>query len=323
MSGHNSDDAISRLSVQSDSKWVALKFDDRVFVLQKSTVLQFAPAGSLLHRLFSDEEESSRVLSECDRDLSHPHRPIIFDRSPDSVAPIFNFFRTGELVIPPNVSHRAVLLEAQYFGIDDIVRILQNVEPQFEDDADEGMADSQPCVAQATCDATKVARPCCTRADICASLRSLPPTFGLRLRGMVLNRIDFSKLDLSRTNFEHCALIFCNFSDCVLSEANFSHADCTGSDFSGAMLSHAICVETVFIRCRFERAHCSDSNFTGSIMRELRAEQCDFSRSLLLKCDLSHADLRGTVLHQTSMRYVNLFGVERSGTSISMGGVLS
>jgi uncharacterized protein YjbI with pentapeptide repeats len=295
----------------------------------------------------------------CARNAANPLHPFLFDRSPQYVAPLIQFLRTGELVIDPHVSKRGVRVEAEYWGMTRVTALLCNVDEEFEgeNDQDEDIAvasvgqhrERERCSQNArasnaspssgSTDATTLGMDrqqdvvsktkrrcppaCCTRNELLASLRTMPSDSGLRLRGMCLNGISFSRLDLSNTNFEWCSLIACDFSDAELSRTNFSKAMASESNFSRCVMRHALCLDANFSNCLFEKAQVSDSNFTGSNMQYLHAKQCDFSRAVLTQCDLSFADLCGTVLFQSQMRFTNLSGVERCGTSISMGGVVA
>lgn len=285
-----------------EGDWVSFQCDDKVFRVKGSSIAERA-SGSLF-----DVMLLGTGRSECDRNENHPDRPIILDRTAKYVEPIVNFIRTNEMIIDSGVSRRGVLLEAQYFGVDAAVRVLGSVEPEFVDESETTKL--------------RVAPSCCTRADITTSLRTMPPDTGLRLRGMCLNRVSFAKLDLRNTSFEFCSLIECDFSDCDLSKCCLSNADATGSNFARAKLCRAICLDAKFEHCSFTGASCVDSNFSGSCMIGVDASYCDFSRSVLINCDLSHANMQGTALNQTLMRFVKLEGVERYGASLSMGGVI-
>lgn len=299
--------------------WVALQCDSTVFVLKRATISAAAP-GSLLDMLFGSASTRADDATPMTRNHTHPLRPFMLDRSPEYVAPLIQFLRSGELVLDKHVSKRGVRLEAEYFGIWKVSELLHDADEEFDHFAEDVCP---PSDAVAPKGKRRVPQACCTRNELLASLRTMPADVGLRLRGMCLNGLSFARLDLSNTNFEWCSLINCDFSDAELSRTNFSKANADGSTFSRCVMRHALCLEADFSNCCFGHAVVSDSNFTGSKLRYLQAKQCDFSRAVLTQCDLSYADLCGTVLFQTQMRLVNLTGVERCGTTITMGGVIA
>jgi BTB/POZ domain-containing protein KCTD9 len=319
--------------------WVALQCDSTIFVINRSTVSASAP-GSLFELMFGcrddaaalDHEETNAFQRTLTRNHTHPLVPYLLDRSPQYVAPLIQYLRTGELVIDAGISKRGVRLEAEYFGIQSVADLLcEALEefhleelPQPKTAASIAVSSNDVSSPLVNCENKRKWMPpaCCTRNELLTSLRTMPPDAGLRLRGMCLNGISFARLDLSNTNFEWCSLLSCDFSHADLSRANFTKADATGSNFAKCTIRHALCLDSNFTDCCFENASVTDSNFTGSTMIRLQALQCDFSRTVLTQCNLSYADLCGTVLHQTQMRFTNLSGVERCGTNITMGGVI-
>lgn len=320
--------------------WVALQCDPTIFIVKRSTVSASAP-GSLLDMMFGDahdrdHEEAIFFQRSLTRNHTHPLAPYLLDRSPQYVAPLIQYLRSGELVLDSGISKRGVRLEAEYFGIQKVADLLCDEHEEYNHEEPATATSAAPPVDKLTVHEPSLGTTgggeppkrkwmppaCCTRNDLLASLRTMPPDMGLRLRGMCLNGISFARLDLSNTNFEWCSLLSCDFSHADLSRTNFTKADASGSNFSRSTIRHALCLDSTFTDCSFENAVVTDCNFTGSNMTRLRALQCDFSRTVLTHCNLSHADLCGTVLHQTQMRFTNLSGVERCGTNITMGGVI-
>jgi uncharacterized protein YjbI with pentapeptide repeats len=290
--------------IEGPGEWIALRCDDAIFVLARRTISLFP--DTLLHNIFCSDR--NYAYQQMARDFSHPLRPFVLDRPARYVEPLVHYMRTGELVIDPGVAKRGVLLEAQYFCMPkEVLDALHDVTPMFS-----------PATAANADEAA-----CCTRAEIERTLRQSGGESALRFRGMSFKGLNFSRLDLHNANFSLCNLVGCDFSDCDLTRACFAHADLTNANFARSILCNADCREAIFSGANFEAAKCHDSNFSSSVMVGVRAGSCDFSRSSLERCNLSNAELRGTVLHGVNFRHVNLNGVERSGTNLTMGGVLA
>ena len=281
--------------------WIALRCDDKIFLVSKQSIALYP--DTLFHNIFCSEHNFA--YRQMARDMSHPLQPFVLDRPARYVEPLIHYLRCGELVIDPGVSKRGVLLEAEYFCMPrELIDALHENGPQFPD-------------------APRTEPACCTREEIERTLRSVGTDTALRFRGMNFSGLNFSRLDLHNANFSLCNLIGCDFTDCDLTRACFAHADLTNAVFKRSILCSADCREAVFTGANFESAKCHDSNFASSVMVGVKAASCDFSRSNLERCNLSNAELRGTILHGVNFRHVNLNGVERTGTNISMGGVLA
>lgn len=310
-------------------EWVAIRMDDKVFRLMRSTIHRGAP-GSLLAAMFPESCDDDGDGADCGNalgiplfvDETHPLRPVVFDRSPEHFAPIVNFIRTGELIIGPTVAPRGVLHEALYFGVDAVAQQLAHLEP------DDFGAPRPPT------DETSY-----SRRDIEALV-----TAGRveRLVGLNFCGADFSGLDLTKARFRRCNLRRANFSNALLLDASLEGCDVSDASFESAKLNRVlmhgcVCERTKFDRAALVGARCGENNFSEASLREAQCHSSSFSRSMMVKvdatrcvfqsadlseCNMSCATLTGADFSQATMRRAILNGVDREGVNLSMGGVL-
>jgi hypothetical protein len=98
--------------------WLKLNVGGQVFLTTKSTILTSAPE-SMLAAMFLNR--SGRKPAVQDDQSS-----FLIDRNPDYFKIILNFLRTRQVILE-HFSAQGVLLEAEYFGIDDMIPILKEV----------------------------------------------------------------------------------------------------------------------------------------------------------------------------------------------------
>jgi uncharacterized protein YjbI with pentapeptide repeats len=306
--------AISRSDSDPDA-WVALQFDERVFVVARETLVSHG--GSLFARLFAKGAVSE---SSLDRNMSHPLKPVLFDRNPRFVEHVIQYLRTGEIHVAADAVElqRGIFIEAEYFHVDGLIDLIASQYP----DATHSAADrqrqrlSQPLSQP----------PSATRAEIEKILMSIPPTGDqgprVRWRGLRFNGIDFSRLYLGGIDFTSCELNHCNFTGCdmtgctltdtELEGANFSEAKLARAQIAGALAPNAILVRADCTEANFERCVLVRVDFTQAVLRHAY-----FDRSDMTSCVLTGADLKGAKLNNALLR-----NVERQGTALSMGGVI-
>jgi len=298
--------ALSSESTQLPDEWVSLKFDDRVFTMLRSTLV--ADRDSMFFALFGSSD--SDVMPTLQRDMSHPLKPFIFDRSPKYVEPILNYLRSSELIIDSGVSTRGVLLEAQYFNVRGVRELLEDAaKPQeYRAPTDEDM---------------RAANNQMNRATVERALITTPSGTKLRFAGLCFKELDLSHLDLSGINFtgsdftrgklikcdlRGATLDRCSFVSCDLTDVNFSECSCVDADFTDA-----ICVSTAF-----NLGNCGRAKFIRAILR-----YSDLGGVNLVDADLTEADLTGAVLKGANLRRAVLVGINRQGTALTMGGFVN
>jgi BTB/POZ domain-containing protein KCTD9 len=282
------------------TNWISLSFDGRIFRVLRSTLE--ADRGSLLYNLFSDDSMTNSML---DRDHTHPHKPFLFDRNPAYFEPILNYLRTGELVIDPGVSHRGVLLEAQYFHVQAIVDALQAATPPQTFEL------STPTVKGLT------------RHDIERALITTRSATQLRFQGIDLSGLNLSGLDFSNANFTQCFLNGTDLSRCNLMGAIFNRCTMTHTILVDANMRKAICQDATLCDAKLTSACCASVDFTRSKLIRANLRFTDLTEACMSFCDLSHADLSATIINGTIFRQAILVGVERQGTNFSMGGIIA
>lgn len=100
-----------------DKKWLSLNVGGTYFTTTRSTLIKNTPSSSPLHRISSN---STNV--HWDRDNTGAY---LIDRDPEYFRAILNFFRTRRLILSPNIPEEAILCEAEYFNIANLIRILK------------------------------------------------------------------------------------------------------------------------------------------------------------------------------------------------------
>jgi len=288
--------------------WIAIKMDDRVFVVMRSTLLW--AKDTMFSALFAEEGDDEEN-GPCSggpknffvvRDPTHPLKPFLFDRNPRYFEPVLNYLRTGELILDPGVNPQGVLVEAQYFGV-------QAVVDQLESSLQQGRSQKGSLS--------------CSRAELEKALMTTKGQGGLlRLQGLNFEGFDFSNMDLSGLNFSKSNLSCASFKGatldgaslkgCVADEADFTSCSCYKTDFSDCDLTDAIFESSNCSHAEFRRAKCHGAKFICANLVHIQ----------LQGADLTNADLTGARLNGAQLDGACLTGADRSGTSLTSGGVL-
>lgn len=100
-----------------DKKYISLNVGGQSFMTSRSTLTRCTPPNSPLHRISTN---STHVMYDRDGDGAY-----IIDRDPEYFRIILNYLRNRKLVLPAEVSEEALLLEAEHFHINELIRILK------------------------------------------------------------------------------------------------------------------------------------------------------------------------------------------------------
>eukprot|EP00760_Papus_ankaliazontas_P025045 PhM_4_TR2461/c3_g2_i1/m.15291/K21919/KCTD9; BTB/POZ domain-containing protein KCTD9 len=247
------------------------------------------------------------------RDDSHPARPWLLDRNPKTFAVLLDYLRTHELVVPPDVTPRAVYLEAEYFNLTEVIDVLRRngvgTAPQFALASCATAADTGPVVTF-------------TRDSLIRVISTVPSGARVRLQGVVLDGLDLSNLDLSganlsRSSLKNTILMGTNLTGANLTECNMTGCVCVGATAEDAVLVRATLTRSNLSEANFNRADFTDSNLTYCVLNDARLNE-----AVLVRADLSHCTMQGVTLVKAKMWQVILRGVRREGTPLTMGGVL-
>mmetsp|Transcript_49604 Transcript_49604/g.153167 ORF Transcript_49604/g.153167 Transcript_49604/m.153167 type:complete len:586 (-) Transcript_49604:130-1887(-) len=99
--------APSAATRSAPSSWVSLNVGGRIFTT--TTAALCSDEGSLLYAMFNPDSQWSLDRDENGR--------VLIDADGDYFAPVLNFLRLNEVVIPPNVNPRGVLATAEYLNV--------------------------------------------------------------------------------------------------------------------------------------------------------------------------------------------------------------
>ncbi|MBN1126915.1 MAG: pentapeptide repeat-containing protein [Sedimentisphaerales bacterium] len=143
------------------------------------------------------------------------------------------------------------------------------------------------------------------------------------LRGVILSRVNLTKVDLSNTYLSEADLSNANFSMADLSEADFSGPDSQYNLMPNARVdftSFSVPTTKVIWENRngaklsganFSKANLSKAKFIGVSLRKV-----NFSEANLSKADLSDANLSGVDLRDTNLTGANLEGAYLSAAQL-------
>lgn len=100
-----------------DRKWVHLNVGGTSFTTTGATLVKGTPPNSPLHRISTN---STNV--EWDRD---DRGAYMIDRDPSYFQVILNYLRHGNLVLHKNVPEEAILIEAEYYHVPELVKLIR------------------------------------------------------------------------------------------------------------------------------------------------------------------------------------------------------
>lgn len=159
-------------------EWVTLNVGGKQFTTTRMTLTAKEPF-SMLSRMFANESGNYNLNPS----VTDANGAFLIDRSPTYFEPILNYLRHGKLILDNGVNVHGVLEEAQFFGIESLVPLLESlIEDQMK-------KNHQPL----------------TRDDVIKALVRTSTTSELRFQGVNMAGADLSKLDLRYINFK----VFC------------------------------------------------------------------------------------------------------------------
>eukprot|EP01006_Ploeotia_vitrea_P055633 TRINITY_DN68016_c3_g6_i6.p1 TRINITY_DN68016_c3_g6~~TRINITY_DN68016_c3_g6_i6.p1 ORF type:complete len:453 (-),score=29.24 TRINITY_DN68016_c3_g6_i6:548-1906(-) len=292
---------LSASYIHKDAEWVNLLLDGQLFGTTRSTLI--ADPNSLLHAMFSPQHEEM-----LQRDMSHPAKPYVLDRNPKYFEPILNYLRTGELIIDSGVNPRGVLLEATYYNLRDVMDKLKDVAQQ----------DFRPPTVQ-----IDVGAPTLTRAELLKILCNTVSGSSVRLQAISLRGVDCSCLDFSGVNLRRANLEGADMHGCTLSAADLTEANLSGTNLSSCNMQGCTLRGGKLPDCTLSSSYCEGADFSYCVMTCASLRNADFTHTNLEHADLTKADLTGTILRGAKLAHTVLDGVDRSGTNLSMGGLIT
>lgn len=276
---------IPPVALKPESDWVTLNVGGRYFTTSKSTLTIKEPC-SMLARMFAEDQEGYLFTpSNLDKNKAY-----LIDRSPTYFEPILNYLRTGQLIYDNHVNPEGILEEARFFGIESIIRILEQIVLQKKT-----LRDELPL----------------TRRDIIDALIKCPYSAELRFQGVNLAGADLNKLDLRNINFKYanlrgCKLMNSNLSWCCLERADLSHAILDGAQLLGVRCLCANMEYAQLKKCNFndpkginsqmEGVNLKGANLEGSDMGRINLRVATLKNANLQNCDLRDAELAGANL---------------------------
>ncbi len=156
---------------------MTLNVGGKLFTTTRMTLTSKEPY-SMLSRMFASEPGRTGLNPSA----VDPSGAYLIDRSPTYFEPVLNYLRTGRLVLDTGVNVQGVLEEAQFFGIESLVPILEAIISE---------------------DRSKQTKPKpLTREEVIKALVRTSPATELRFQGVNLACADLSKLDLRNINFK-------------------------------------------------------------------------------------------------------------------------
>ncbi|XP_071490498.1 BTB/POZ domain-containing protein KCTD9-like [Diadema antillarum] len=208
--------------------WITLNVGGRHFMTNRST-LRGRDGDSMLARMFA--EDDLPWSSAVDHSGAY-----LIDRSPVYFEPILNYLRHGQLIMDDGLNPAGVLEEVKFFGIQSLVKPLEEMIQ-----AREPPGDHTPM----------------KRWEFVRMLQGAPSKYDLRCQGMNFEGADLSKLDLKYINFTMSNLSLANLSGanlsyCCLERANLAGAKLDGANLRGVKMVLANLEGASLRGCNFE-----------------------------------------------------------------------
>jgi len=255
------------------NNWVALNVGGRLFTTTLMTLTAKEPF-SMLSRMFSNDHLNPSSIDDSGA--------YLIDRSPTYFEPILNFLRHGKLILDDGVNPAGVLEEAQFYGIESVVPLL---EAMTHEEVSKKKRKQEPL----------------GRNEVIQVLLRSSPTTELRFQGVDLTGADLSKLDLRCINFKYALLSGCNLKGANLSWCNLERADLSKCKMDGAQLIgvRMLCasLEAASLRgCNFEDPAGSRANMEGVNMKSAVLEGSNMAGVNLRVATIKYANLQNCTL---------------------------
>lgn len=100
----------------NDEEWILLNVGGTYFNTTRATLIKASPPNSPLHRISNN---STNV--DWDRDDKGAY---MIDRDPIYFRFVLNFMRHGRLILHRDIPDEAILLEAEYFYLPELVKLI-------------------------------------------------------------------------------------------------------------------------------------------------------------------------------------------------------
>eukprot|EP00045_Choanoeca_perplexa_P015772 m.203627 g.203627 ORF g.203627 m.203627 type:complete len:738 (+) comp17075_c0_seq9:326-2539(+) len=263
--------------------WIKLNVGGRVFETTMTT-LSRVPDNMLKTMLSSDHWKTN----------TDDQGAIRLDRNPQYFEPLLGYMRDGTFILNPGLSARGVLAEAHYFGLWELVDVL---EPLALEEAVQLEAD-----------------PPIRRAELARLLLSTSGRHGdLRCQGLNFTGSDLSRMDLSGINFRFARLDDCDLRQCQLQNCCFE-----GASLKGARLNQSNLMGCSFARANLESASMTDCNLHDPAQHLIaNLEGANFRGADLEDCNLGGAVIRVACFKDASLRNCNLRSCNMAGADLS------
>mmetsp|Transcript_16695 Transcript_16695/g.32414 ORF Transcript_16695/g.32414 Transcript_16695/m.32414 type:complete len:458 (+) Transcript_16695:881-2254(+) len=286
--------------MESQHRVVHLNVGGKSFVTSMNSIASCN--GSLLYSIV---KHSSTMRASV---LEGEHDEVFIDRDGEHFAFILNWLRAKACCSgykpPPSSVREDVLIEAEYFGLDDLVDYLRHFKSGGADRMDGSRLLELKAMGARDFDGANFSNG--MYDGICfSSDQARRHARSARFTDSSLQRARFEGMDLSDADFTGSLLQNANFHGAKLSGACFDGANLTGADFSGADLRGAI----------IERAESlSRCNFAGSRMDglELRHRH-DLQHVCMERVFGPGADLRGSNMQSANLKGAKLQNAQLQG----------